>query len=95
MSPPLNSMRSTPTMRPAQEVFQPEPPHPFSKELEQVNEVVEEFGGGNRVLDEEERILYSKGLRKFTANDYLVELEDLYGSIFDDQLGSIASGSWL
>ncbi|KAG2412025.1 hypothetical protein HFD88_009581 [Aspergillus terreus] len=95
MSPPLNSMRSSPSMRPPPaDISKPEP-HPFSKELEQVNEVVEEFGGGNRVLDEEEQILYRKGLCKFTADDYLVELEDLYGSIFDDRLGSIGAGTWL
>ncbi|KAJ5501142.1 hypothetical protein N7453_005959 [Penicillium expansum] len=42
--PPLNAARSTPTIRASQEFFQAEP-HPFGKELEQVNEVVEEFGG--------------------------------------------------
>lgn len=69
-------------------------PHPFSKELEQVNEVVEEFGG-TRVLDEEELILRDKGLRKFTVDEYLVEIEDFYGSVFDDRRGPIASGTWL
>lgn len=92
--PPLNSNRSGPAHRPTQDYFQPEP-HPFGKELEQVNEVVEEFGGGHRVLDEEELLLQNKGLKKFTVNDYLVEIEDLYGSIFDDQLGPIGSTSWL
>ncbi|PYH99973.1 hypothetical protein BO71DRAFT_86784 [Aspergillus ellipticus CBS 707.79] len=91
--PPLNSMRSSPAIRQTQESYRPEP-HPFSKELEQVNEVVEEFGG-TRVLDEDELILRDKGLRKFTVDDYLVEIEDLYGSIFDDHLGAIGSGAWL
>lgn len=92
--PPLNSSRSGPALRTTQDFFQPEP-HPFGKELEQVNEVVEEFGGGHRVLDEEEMLLHNKGLKKFTVNDYLVEIEDLYGSIFDDQLGPIGTTSWL
>ncbi|KAK1143378.1 hypothetical protein N8T08_006706 [Aspergillus melleus] len=92
--PPLNSSRSGPALRTTQDLFQPEP-HPFGKELEQVNEVVEEFGGGHRVLDEEEMLLHNKGLKKFTVNDYLVEIEDLYGSIFDDQLGPIGTTSWL
>ncbi|KAE8381043.1 hypothetical protein BDV26DRAFT_105547 [Aspergillus bertholletiae] len=91
--PPLNSMRSSPTIRSAQEYSSPEP-HPFGKELEQVNEVVEEFGGA-RVLDEEELVLRNKGLMKFTVDEYLVEIEDLYGSIFDDRMGPIASGQWL
>ncbi|PKX89722.1 uncharacterized protein P174DRAFT_378352 [Aspergillus novofumigatus IBT 16806] len=93
--PPLNSMRSSPSIRTTQDFFKPEP-HPFGKELEQVNEVAEEFNSGaTRVLDEEEMILLNKGLRKFTANDYLVEIEELYGSIFDDHLGPVATGSWL
>ncbi|KAE8140711.1 hypothetical protein BDV38DRAFT_8716 [Aspergillus pseudotamarii] len=91
--PPLNSVRSSPVIRPAQEYSNPEP-HPFGKELEQVNEVVEEFGGA-RVLDEEELVLQNKGLMKFTVDEYLVEIEDLYGSIFDDRMGPIASGQWL
>ncbi|KAE8350596.1 hypothetical protein BDV28DRAFT_138806 [Aspergillus coremiiformis] len=91
--PPLNSMRSSPALRTAQEYPKPEP-HPFGKELAQVNEVAEEFGG-TRVLDEEELILQNKGLRKFTVDDYLGEIENLYGSIFDDRIGPIASGQWL
>ncbi|PWY94892.1 hypothetical protein BO94DRAFT_213011 [Aspergillus sclerotioniger CBS 115572] len=91
--PPLNSLRSTSSSRPVHDSYKAEP-HPFSKELEQVNEVVEEFGGA-RILDDEELILRDKGLMKFTADDYLVEIEDLYGSIFDDYLGSIGSGAWL
>ena len=59
-----------------------------------MNEVVEEFGGA-RVLDEEELVLQNKGLMKFTVDEYLVEIEDLYGSIFDDRMGPIASGQWL
>jgi hypothetical protein len=88
-------MRSSPSIRTTQDFFRPEP-HPFGKELEQVNEVAEEFNScATRVLDEEEMILLNKGLRKFTADDYLVEIEELYGSIFDDYLGPVATGSWL
>ncbi|KAJ5456242.1 hypothetical protein N7530_011516 [Penicillium desertorum] len=89
--PPLNAARSTPGIRATQEFFQAEP-HPFGKELEQVNEVVEEFGGLN-MLDDEERILYAKGLKKFSVEDYLVEVEELYGSIFEDTRGPMTT-SW-
>lgn len=68
--------------------------HPFSKELEQVNEVAEEFGSPH-VLEEEEQILYRKGLQKFTVDDYLCEIEELYGSVFDDRTGPISAGFWL
>ncbi|CAI7570102.1 unnamed protein product [Penicillium discolor] len=57
-----------------------------------VNEVVEEFGGLN-MLDDEERILYAKGLRKFSVEDYLAEVEELYGSIFEDTRGPMTT-SW-
>ncbi|KAJ5819897.1 hypothetical protein N7474_005488 [Penicillium riverlandense] len=72
----------------------PPPLHPFGKELEQVNEVAEEFGNF-RVVDEEELVLHRKGLKKFSVDDYLSEVEELYGSIFDDQLGPISTGAWL
>lgn len=73
----------------------PSEAHPFGKELEQVNEVVEEFGGITRGLLEEENLLYRKGLKKFTADDYLIEVDNVYGSIFDNQLGPISAGPWL
>jgi hypothetical protein len=98
--PPLNSPRSVPAIRSSQEIFQHEA-HPFSKELEQVNEVAEEFGIAYvpprvpRVADEEELQLLSKGLKKFTVDDYLWEIEELYGNIFEDKLGSISAGPWL
>lgn len=91
--PPLAAPRSNPTIRASQDVFFPET-HPFSKELEQVNEVAEEFGA-THVMDEEEMVLHRKGLKKFTVDDYLTEIEDLYGSIFDDRLGPISMGPWL
>ncbi|KAL3439024.1 hypothetical protein BDV09DRAFT_53728 [Aspergillus tetrazonus] len=91
MSPPPNT--SSNSERLAYDAYHAEP-HPFGKELEQVNEVVEEFGGAP-LFDEEEQILRRKGLKKFSVNDYLVEIEDLYGSIFNDRLGPIASTSWL
>ena len=85
--PPLSSPQSNPTIRSSQDMFQPDI-YPFSKELEQVNEVAEEFGA-TPLIDEEERALYRKGLKKFTVDDYL------YGSIFDDRLGPISAGPWL
>lgn len=80
-------------MRASQDMFRAEA-HPFSKELEQVNEVAEEFGA-TPLMDEEERTLRRKGLQKFTVDDYLFEIQDLYGSIFDDKLGPLSTGAWL
>ncbi|OJD18411.1 hypothetical protein ACJ73_08721 [Blastomyces percursus] len=59
-------------------------PHPFGKELEQVNEVAEEFATvRNAVIVEEEQTLVQKGLYKFAVEDYIMEIEGLYRSIFD------------
>lgn len=91
--PPLSAARSTPTRRDSQDSIQPDPrpeSHPFSKELEQVNEVAEEFGGWN-LLDDEERILHEKGLKKFSVEEYLEEVQELWGSIFDDEAQSVHS----
>ncbi|KAH7060494.1 hypothetical protein B0J12DRAFT_565679 [Macrophomina phaseolina] len=53
-----------------------EPNHPFGRELEQLNEVVEELGGVIRdvELDEDTRYMLEKGLQKFCASDYLAEI---------------------
>jgi len=62
--------------------------HPFGKELAQVNEVAEEFGAVASVLDEEEELLLSKGLYKFGVDDYINEIQALYGGIYEDRLAS-------
>lgn len=72
------------------EVFNAEPTHPFGKELEQVNEVAEDFGISDSLLDEEEQLLRSKGLKKFAAGDYMMEIEALFGGVFEDQLTQTA-----
>lgn len=91
--PPLHAPRSSPSIRMVQETPNAEP-HPFGRELAQVNEVAEEFGG-NYALEEEEMMIQQKGLMKFSADDYAVDIEQLYGSIFDDQLGPISTAAWL
>lgn len=66
-------------------VDRPASAHPFGKELEQVNEVAEEYGV-RRSLLEEERLLREQGLSKFGAHDYIAEIEGLLGGVFDDRL---------
>jgi hypothetical protein len=95
MSPPPTSM-GVATTRPSQETFTPVPEyaeHPFSRELDKVNEVAEDFGA-LRVLEEEEQILLNKGLKKFSLDDYLSEIEELYGGVFDDEIGPLATNAW-
>lgn len=69
-------------------------PHPFGKELAQVNEVAEEFGATERLLEEEEQEILNKGLHKFGVEDYLDEIAGLYGGIFDGKLGPL-SKPWI
>jgi len=67
-----------------------EPGHPFRKELAQVNEVAEEFGLVSANLVQEEQDLVSRGLQKFTVEDYLDEIQGMYGGVFEDKLGPMA-----
>ncbi|WEW58806.1 hypothetical protein PRK78_004274 [Emydomyces testavorans] len=73
----------------------PESAHPFVKELEQVNEVVEEFARG--VRDEEEEILLNKGLKKFAVEDYIFEIQELYETYFGNDLSpqQPAGAAWI
>lgn len=61
-----------------------EPNHPFGKELEKLSEVAEELGGAVRDAESNEDIVHmcSKGLLKWTVDDYLTELQPLYQTAF-------------
>jgi hypothetical protein len=61
--------------------------HPFGKELEQLDEAVEEFDGAFQAIRSVERdndlvIMEQQGLRKFCAEDYLREIRPLFSRIF-------------
>ncbi len=60
--------------------------HPFGHELTQVSELAEEFGVKEKmsIVDEEEQDLLRKGLCKFSAEDYLGEIQGLFTSFFAD-----------
>ena len=68
-----------------------DPSSPFVKELAQVNEVAEEFGLVSTNLVKEEQDLISRGLRKFGVEDYLQEIQGLYGGVFEGKLGPMAN----
>ena len=58
----------------------PEADHPFGAELTKVNELAEEIGAKDvLVLDEEEQYLIERGLCKFGAEDYVGEIQGLFG----------------
>ena len=58
--------------------------HPFGQELAQVTELAEEYGFKERldVVGEEEQELASLGLFKFSAEDYLSEIRDIFTCFF-------------
>lgn len=93
MSPPPTIMPKAAATRDSADIFntKPESEHPFGKELAQVNEVAEEFGAGKALLDEEEQIMHSLGLMKFGAQDYLREIQQFIGGVYEDQLGLVAN----
>lgn len=75
------------------DIFSPNPnsDHPFGKELAKVNEVAAEFGATSAILDEEEQEILSKGLHKFSVDDYINEIVGLYGGVYDGKLGPMAN----
>lgn len=58
--------------------------HPFGRELQQLNEIVEEFGGVVRDAETEAdlNVMRSMNLAAFCAADYLAEIRPLFSSRF-------------
>jgi hypothetical protein len=61
-----------------------EPVHPFGRELEQLNEIVEEFGGVIRDAETEAdmNVMRSRNLAAFCAAEYLSEIRPLFNNRF-------------
>jgi hypothetical protein len=60
--------------------------HPFGHELAQVTELAEEYSARPLSKEEEEdhRYIRSKGLKKFSADDYLGDVQNLILSFFPE-----------
>lgn len=60
--------------------------HPFGKELEQLNEVAEEFGGVVRdaEADADHHFMQAHGLGYFCATDYMMEIQDILHTVFEE-----------
>lgn len=88
----IQSNRSSREQRSSIDMFNSSPtiqeeaahPHPFGKELEQLNEVAEEFGGVVRDAEYEADMnaIRQNGLAQFCAADYLAEIMPLFSSRF-------------
>jgi len=59
--------------------------HPFGRELEQLNEIVEEFGGVVRDAEAQADLtaMRSRNLAAFCAADYLAEIRPLFSTRFE------------
>ncbi|KAF2739300.1 hypothetical protein EJ04DRAFT_356570 [Polyplosphaeria fusca] len=83
----VRSSRSSREHRTSLDMFRvaiEEEQHPFGKELEQLNEVAEEFGGVVRdaELEADMTAIRERNLAQFCAADYLAEIQPLFGSRF-------------
>jgi len=59
--------------------------NPFGNELAQVTELAEEFGIQTMAMvDSEEQELASRGLLKFSAEDYISEIQSCFAAVFGD-----------
>jgi len=96
MSPPPSAISAPTSARNSHDIFRSaaDPNHPFGKELAQVNEVAEDFGASAAILDEEEQLLLNQGLRKYGVDDYVMEIQGLFGGVFEDRIGPMAS-AWI
>ena len=94
---PPNAIHNTSTTRSSVDMFnnQPEPDHPFGAELTKVNELAEEIGARNvLILDEEEQFLMDRGLCKFGAEDYVDEIQGLFGGSYNNPFSPF-SAVWI
>ncbi|OAL55912.1 hypothetical protein IQ07DRAFT_183135 [Pyrenochaeta sp. DS3sAY3a] len=83
----MGSLRHSREQRSSLDMFKgaiQEENHPFGRELEQLNEIVEEFGGVVRDAESEADIatMRSKNLAAFCAADYLAEIQPLFNQRF-------------
>ncbi|KAI9808935.1 MAG: hypothetical protein M1826_004008 [Phylliscum demangeonii] len=78
---------------------QQQPQHPFGAELQQVDEVAEELGlkpSMAEVVEAEALFLRQRGLLKFSVQDYLAEIQGLFGGVFEDHhLGTVMAPAWI
>lgn len=82
-----HSTRSSRDHRTSADMFKPTvqgESHPFGKELEQLSEVVEEFGGVVRDAEMEAdlAVIRERNLATFRAADYLAEIQPLFNRRF-------------
>ncbi|KAL1303996.1 hypothetical protein AAFC00_000440 [Neodothiora populina] len=88
----ISRLRSPPStaqemVRESSENFASEQIHPFGKELEQLNEIAEEFGGVVRdaEADADYHFMEAHGLAYFSATDYMMEVQEMLDTVFEEE----------
>ncbi len=88
---PPNAIHENSATRSSVDMFsnKPDPDHPFGAELTKVNELAEEIGARDvLILDDEEQFLMEHGLCKFGAEEYVDEIQGLFGGSFNNPFSS-------
>ena len=98
-SPPPNSISTgTNVARTSLDMFSSkiDADHPFGAELEQVNELAEEYAVRDVLVmdDEDELFILANDLKKFGAEDYAMEIEGLFAGVFEDSFLPMNAG-WI
>jgi hypothetical protein len=76
--------------RASEEIFQVLPsgsPHPFSKELRQLDLVAEDYR--DAAYEEDMEVMQQRGLHRFCANDYIQDLQPVFSHYFMPQQVSV------
>jgi hypothetical protein len=77
------------------------PAHPFGKELEQLEEVAEEFGDAVHELGRSTdlKMMKRRNLARYCAADYISDLQPLFLSCFGPPIAPLvsfdSSGGWI
>ncbi|KAK4993236.1 hypothetical protein LTR50_000581 [Elasticomyces elasticus] len=71
--------------------------HPFGKELEQLNEIAEEFGSAVRdaEADADRSCIEARDLAVYGANEYVTEIGALLEKVFDGDSPFAAEAGWI
>ncbi|KAI3329392.1 hypothetical protein HD806DRAFT_285069 [Xylariaceae sp. AK1471] len=87
----------SPTLRFRRPIDGTESQHPFGQELAKVSELAEELGVKDKLQDieEEEEQLITKGLLKFTAEDYLAEIHELLSTFMIPEPAPLQQTVWI
>lgn len=94
---PVSATAPLSTPRHRRPVDAAEPEHPFGHELAKVSELAEELGIKDKLqgMDDEEEQLMARGLRKFGADDYLAEIQELQSFFMVPEPARLQQAVWI